>query len=215
MEILHSPIYSLDGVYSTNNDFILSFLIYFKAKQNSIFDLFTLFHSMQIKPYLEENIDDLVAIARKSYLEHYTYLWDDEGAKYVALNFNAARLSEEIAQPNSSFYLLYFQEKLVGFLKLNIDSGLKNYSALDALELERIYFVKDATGKGLGKIIIDFVIVLANKRDKKIVWLKAMNSSRSVDFYKKHHFIVVDEMDLNFEHMKDEFRKILTMSREI
>ena len=170
---------------------------------------------MQIKPYSEENFDDLVAIAIKAYSDHYTYLWDDEGANYVSQNFNAHRLREELAFANSLFYLLYFEEKLVGFLKVNVDSGLKNYSAMDALELERIYFVKDATRKGLGKIIIEFVIALAKKRDKKIVWLKAMNSSRSVNFYKKHHFITIDEMDLNFEHMKDEFRKILTMSREI
>jgi diamine N-acetyltransferase len=170
---------------------------------------------MQIIPYSKECLDDLVAIARKSYLDHYTYLWDDGGAKYVALNFNADKFREEIANPNSSFYLLYFQEKLVGFLKLNLDSGLKNHLAMDALELERIYFIKEATAKGLGKIIIDFVLALAKKKDKKVVWLKAMNSSRSVDFYKKHHFLVVDEMDLNFEHMKDEFRKILTMCREI
>jgi GNAT superfamily N-acetyltransferase len=170
---------------------------------------------MQIKPCSEEHLEELVAISKTAYLDHYTYLWNDEGAKYVALNFNTEQLREELCHPNSLFYLLYVESNLVGFLKLNVDSGLKSHSATTALELERIYFTKAVTGKGLGKTIIDFVIDLANKKSKTIVWLKAMDSSRSVNFYQKHHFKIVDEMTLNFEHMKDEYRKLLTLYRII
>ena len=170
---------------------------------------------MQIKPCSEEHLKDLVAISKTAYLDHYTYLWNDEGAKYVASNFNTEQLRDELRCPNSLFYLLYIKEKLVGFLKLNVESGFKSYSATTALELERIYFTKEVTGKGLGKIIIDFVIDLAQERSKTIVWLKAMDSSRSVNFYQKHHFKVIDEMTLNFEHMKDEYRKLLTLCRTL
>ena len=170
---------------------------------------------MEIKTCSEKNIHDLICIAKTSYQDHYTYLWDDEGANYISANFNVNQLQQELANPNSQFYLLYYLEKLVGFLKLNLDSELKNYSLLKALELERIYFLKEATGKGLGKMVIEFVIDLAKKRNKNIVWLKAMDSSRSVEFYKRNQFEIVDEMILPYKFMKDEFRKILTMIREI
>ena len=170
---------------------------------------------MEIKTCLEENINDLIRIATTSYQDHYTYLWDDEGEKYISANFNVNQLQQELVNPNSQFYLLYSLEKLVGFLKLNLDSEVNNYSPIEALELERIYFIKEATGKGLGKIVLEFVIDLAKKRNKKIVWLKAMDSSRSVEFYKKNQFEIVDEMILPYKFMKDEFRKILTMIREI
>ena len=42
-----------------------------------------------------------------------------------------------------------------------------------------------------------------------------MNSSRSVEFYKRNQFEIVDEMILPYEFMKDEYRKIVTMIREI
>lgn len=170
---------------------------------------------MQIKPCSGEHLEDLVTISKTAYLDHYTYLWDDGGAKYVALNFNTEQLRKELRHPNTLFYLLFDGKNLVGFLKLNVDSGIKSYSATTALELERIYFTEEVTGKGLGKIIIDFIIDLALKKEKTIVWLKAMDSSRSVNFYQKHHFKVVDEMILNFEHMKDEYRKLLTLYRII
>ena len=170
---------------------------------------------MEIKICSEKNIKDLIHIATKSYQDHYTYLWDDEGANYISANFNASQLQQELVNTNSQFYLLYHIEKLVGFLKLNLDSELKNYSKIEALELERIYFLKEATGKGLGKMVIEFVIDLAKKKNKNIVWLKAMDSSRSVEFYKRNQFEIVDEMILPYEFMKDEYRKIVTMIKEI
>ncbi|MFC5284007.1 hypothetical protein [Pedobacter alpinus] len=42
-----------------------------------------------------------------------------------------------------------------------------------------------------------------------------MSSSQSVKFYQKNQFEVIDDMILPYEFMKDEFRKIVTMIREI
>jgi GNAT superfamily N-acetyltransferase len=170
---------------------------------------------MEIKTCSAEDINDLLFIAKTSYQDHYTYLWDDEGENYIKANFNSNQLQQELANPNAQFYLLYHHEKLVGFLKLNLNSEVNNYSSIEALELERIYFVKEATRKGLGKMVLEFVMDLAKKSNKTIVWLKAMNSSQSVKFYKKNQFEVIDEMILPYEFMKDEFRKIVTMIREI
>ena len=170
---------------------------------------------MEIKTCLEKDINDLLFVAKISYQDHYTYLWDDDGSNYINANFNINQLQKELANPNAQFYLLYHLEKLVGFVKLNLNSEVNIYSPIEALELERIYFVKEATGKGLGKTVLEFVIDLAKKRNKTIVWLKAMNSSQSVKFYKTNQFEIIDEMILPYEFMKDEFRKILTMSREI
>ncbi|MFC5284489.1 GNAT family N-acetyltransferase [Pedobacter alpinus] len=118
---------------------------------------------MEIKTCLAEDINDLLFIAKTSYQDHYTYLWDDEGVKSISTNFSLTQLQKELSNPNSPFYLLYYQQKLVGFLKLNLDSEVTDYSSIDALELERIYFIKEATGKGLGKIVLEFVIDLAKK----------------------------------------------------
>lgn len=147
---------------------------------------------MEIKPCLLENINDLVFIAKKVYQDHYLYLWDDNGDYYMNLNFTTAPFKRELADLNSAFYLLYHEEQLVGFLKLNLNSKLKNYSPFEALELERIYFIKEATLLGFGTIILNYVIELAKKRNKNIVWLKAMSRSKSVDFYQKNQFTVVD-----------------------
>lgn len=104
-----------------------------------------------IKTCTKENIKDLIQISKQSYLEHYTYLWLDNGESYMQANFNADKLSDELSDPNSVFFLIYDGENPVGLMKLNINSAVSVFSPDTALELERIYFIKEASGKGFGK----------------------------------------------------------------
>jgi GNAT superfamily N-acetyltransferase len=170
---------------------------------------------MEFKICSINDIDELVDVSNQSYLEHYTHLWYDNGEDYIKSNFSIAKLKEELSDPNSVFYLICFENKTVGYFKLNIDKELEKYSSPIALELERLYFLKSATGKGFGKQAIDFVIDIARKKNKKLVWLKSMDSSKAVDFYKKQDFLICDEYYLTFSAMKTEFKKILVMSKEI
>ncbi len=170
---------------------------------------------MKIKSCSKNDIAELLFISIQSYTDHYTHLWHDQGEFYIDLNFNRDRLLEELADPNALFYLLYFENSLIGYLKLNADKGFENYQPADALELERIYLIKKATGKGIGKMVIDFVDGFARKKNKKIVWLKAMDSSKSVDFYRKQQFNICSEFYLTFSQMKDEYKRMFVMYKEI
>jgi len=172
-------------------------------------------NTMEIKICSKDDIDELVFISNRSYRDHYTYLWYDNGEDYIKSNFSYFKLNEELSDPNSIFYLIYFENKTVGYLKLNIDKAIEKYSSTVALELERIYFIKNAAGKGLGKLTIDFVFDYARKKNKTLVWLKAMDSSKAVDFYKKQDFFICNEYYLTFPTMKNEFKKILVMCKEI
>lgn len=166
---------------------------------------------MQIKTCTQDDISDLIKISTKSYLEHYTYLWLDNGANYIKINFNVDKINQEISDPNSVFFLIHDGQEFVGLIKINIDSKTENFSAGVALELERIYLVKEASGKGLGKKTIDFVKDFARQKNKKIIWLKVMQSSMVVEFYKKQGFTIVGETNLNYPGIKAEFQKMFLM----
>ena len=170
---------------------------------------------MKFKICTEADLDTLVNIALRSYLDHYTYLWTDAGKEYIQANFSYNTMREELANSNSIFYFIYLQDTIVGYLKINIDRAIGHYSSEEALELERIYILKEATGKGSGTRVIDFVIDLAREKLKTMVWLKAMESSAAVAFYEKHKFIITDAYNLTFPTMKEEYRKILVMCRVI
>jgi diamine N-acetyltransferase len=84
-------------------------------------------------------------------MEHYRYLWLDNGINYIKTNFNTDKISEEISDPNSHFFLISDGQQPVGLIKLNLGCKTSNFSEDLALELERIYLIKDSSGKGLGK----------------------------------------------------------------
>jgi len=168
---------------------------------------------MQIRICTENDVANLIDVSTKSYLEHYTYLWHDEGEYYIKSNFNYDKLSEEISNPNSVFFLLLDKQDPIGVIKLNVDSATAGFTADLALELERIYFVKEAAGKGFGKEAIAFVMNYAMERNKKIIWLKAMESSPAVEFYKKRGFTITSETTLNYPGIRAEFQKMFVMQR--
>lgn len=113
------------------------------------------------------------------------------------------------------FFLVYDNGKPVGLAKLNVDHARGPYSAADALELERIYFLKEAAGKGLGKATVAYISDLARQKGKAVVWLKAMADNPSVGFYQKQGFTIAEETYLDYALLKDEFRKMVVMFKTL
>ncbi|MBN9382277.1 MAG: GNAT family N-acetyltransferase [Chitinophagaceae bacterium] len=167
--------------------------------------------SLTIKTCTTGDINDLIQIAQQSYREHYTYLWLDNGEGYIQSNFNFDKFQGELSDPNAAFFLIHDGPAPVGLIKLNLNSATGVFSADTTLELERIYFIKEASGKGLGKEAINFVLNFAKQRGKSIIWLKAMDSSAAVEFYKKRGFQITAETELNYPNLRDEFRKMYVM----
>lgn len=168
-------------------------------------------NNMTIRACTTADLDLVTRVLLQSYRETYLYLWYDDGESYIQANFNAERLNAELSDPNAAFFLAYDEQTPVGVIKVNINSALGSYSADSALELERIYFIKEALGKGMGTEAVDFVENFARQRNKSIVWLKAMDSSAAVKFYLKKHFRITGEAWLTYEVMKDEYKRMVVM----
>ena len=169
----------------------------------------------QIIPCSEKDISTIIDVAIKSYNEYYLHLWYDAGAWYKQLSFNQETLKQEMLDANARFYLLYEAETPVGFLKLNLHKKLEPYTDTDCLELERIYIIKYATGKGLGKQAVNFTLDIARSLNKKYIWLKGMDTSPSMFFYESTGFKKIGTVRLDFELMKEEFRGMIVYLQEV
>lgn len=170
---------------------------------------------LQLLICTEKEIPTIQKVAIQSYREHYTYLWTDKGESYIARNFTPETLARELQAEKSYFYLVQLESEPVGFLKINNEKPLAPYPATACLELERIYLLKQVSGKGIGKAAIEFVCQVAGEWNKRIVWLKAMDSSPARGFYEKMGFTRKEAFRLDFPFMKDEHRTILVMEKSI
>lgn len=172
--------------------------------------------AVSIVPITVADLHSLQDIALNAYGDHYLHLWNDGGAWYIERSFSDAALKAELEDTNAAFSLIYAEEELVGFLKLNIDKALDNYSSEEALELERIYLTKAASGKGVGKQVMRFTEQFAKEKNKRVIWLKAMDSSHdAIRFYEQNGYNLCGTYRLDFEAMKPEYHGMVIMKKEL
>jgi len=152
--------------------------------------------------------------ALEAYADHYLHLWFDGENGTWKKYFSVERLSAELNDPNTVFYLAFYNSSPAGFIKLNIGAPLEDDK--NALELERIYLKKDCEGKGIGKKLVQLTFTIAKENNKDVVWLKAMDTSRGpIAFYKKMGFEISGTHRLKHALMKEELRGMVIMIRRI
>jgi len=120
---------------------------------------------------------------------------DDLLQLYYEQSLNLTKLSAQLENTNSEFYFIYSaplatpETKLAGFLKLNIDDAQTDLLDPDALEVEKIYILKEFLSQGLGKQLISFAIKRAEQQHKKHLWLGVWeNNFSALNFYKRMGF---------------------------
>jgi diamine N-acetyltransferase len=161
----------------------------------------------------KKDIAAIQKVALQSYRETYMYLWTEEryAEWYMNKSFSTESLEEQMNNSNALFYLITLEGKEVGFLKLNLYKSINAEGGNNDLELERIYIIKEASGKGVGKAVVNEVFALAQQKGFQNVWLKSMDSSDAVFFYEKMGFEKVATEVLPFDGFKDEYRNLITM----
>lgn len=126
---------------------------------------------------------------------------------YLENAFNQERLLQEISHPHSDFYFLKKENTVVGYIKLNEYASQTEPEGDDALEVERIYVVKEEQGKGYGKLLIQKAIAVAQAKGKNKLWLAVWEKNpNAIRFYKKmgfevygtHIFQMNDEPQIDF-----------------
>jgi GNAT superfamily N-acetyltransferase len=167
-----------------------------------------------IKKCDNNQIPELLAIAVKSYLETYEYLWDDNGAAYVRKFYSKDILEDEISTEGISYFFVYADDEPIGYFKIK-ECALAPGEKKDCLEIDKLYFLKQFTGQGIGKTVISFIENLAREQNKRLMWLKVMESSPAISFYEFHGFTEVNRSHLSHPNMKDGYRVLLTFMKHI
>jgi len=167
------------------------------------------------------NAKELVALSKDIYKEHYLHLWNEGGADWYMNEYAYPEnvLRKELADKNIMYCIAYKNHRALGYLKIKINETLQGFEELNALEVERIYIYKEATGKGLGKQLMNYVFDIARQHKKDLVFLKAMDSSdAAIAFYKSIGFEICGSFQLpmpTFEWMKKEFRGMVVLKKDL
>jgi ribosomal protein S18 acetylase RimI-like enzyme len=145
-----------------------------------------------IRKINSKDLTHLQAISRKTFSETFAeHNTKDDLNAYLDQQLSIEQLNEEINNIHSAFYLAEENNKVIGYLKLNWSNAQTEMIDAEAVEIERIYVLKEYFGKGLGQFIIDTAIDIAKKMLPTYIWLGVWEkNARAIHFYEKNGFTI-------------------------
>lgn len=137
------------------------------------------------------DVDQLQNIGRETFSETFAAINTPENmSKYLAASFSKEKLRAELFDSNAEIYFAVLGKRIVGYLKVNTGQSQTELCEDNALEIERIYVLKEFLGKNVGQILLQKAIEIARTLDVDYVWLGVWeNNDRARAFYRKNHFV--------------------------
>ena len=143
-----------------------------------------------------EQINQLQQIGRQTFSETFAESNSAENmAKYLEEAYSYEKLNTELNDSNSIFYFAMMDQNVIGYLKLNFGASQTELKDNDALEIERIYVLKEFHGKKVGQLLFDKAITIAKEQHVAYVWLGGVweENKRALQFYTKNGFVEFDQ----------------------
>jgi ribosomal protein S18 acetylase RimI-like enzyme len=137
----------------------------------------------------------LQKIGMETFYESFSSVNTEENmTQYLAEAYSLEKLTNELSNPNSSFYFAVINDKIIGYLKINFGDSQTELKQDNALEVERIYVLKEYHGKKIGQLLFEKAIELAIQKKADYVWLGVWEENpRAISFYKKNGFVEFDK----------------------
>lgn len=133
----------------------------------------------------------LQQIGRQTFFESFAADNSKENMqKYLEESFATEKMQAELADPNTEFYLAQKGNQIIGYLKLNFGAAQTELQDNKALEIERIYVLKDFHGKNVGQSLYDQAVMVAKQTGSPYIWLGVWEQNpRAIRFYEKNGFV--------------------------
>lgn len=162
----------------------------------------------------DSHIAALQQIGRQTFSETFAESNSAENmAKYLEEAYSYEKLNAELNDPNSIFYFAMMDQNVIGYLKLNFGASQTELKDKNALEIERIYVLKEFHGKKVGQLLFDKAIEIAKEYHVAYVWLGVWEENkRALQFYTKNGFI---EFDQHIFVLGDEAQTDIMMKLEL
>ena len=110
-------------------------------------------------------------------------------ADYIHESFEPNKIRAEIEDRHAEFYMIFLNDRAVGYAKLREDSVIDCVKNETAIELQRIYIVERAFGTGVGERLLKHCLATAKRRGFETLWLGVWEENRRAQrFYEKHGF---------------------------
>ena len=151
--------------------------------------------SVNIRQIDIDDIQQLQQIGRQTFVETFSSVNSEENmTAYLNDGFSEEKLTAELTNANSSFYFAELNGTFIGYLKLNFAKAQTESHNDNALEIERIYVLKEFHGKRVGQLLYEKAMDVAKQTNADSIWLGVWEENkRAISFYQKNGFVAFDK----------------------
>lgn len=141
------------------------------------------------------DVEQLQQISKATFIETFAAENTEEDMRrYLEESLSIAKLTAELSDANTEFYVALLEDKVIGYLKLNMGRAQTELQDDKALEIERIYVTKEFHGKNVGQVLYEKAIQRAKERNADYIWLGVWEKNpRAIQFYTKNGFVEFDK----------------------
>lgn len=154
-----------------------------------------LMKNVEITQVKESDIEQLQLIGKQTFQETFSAKNSEEDMQmYLNEAFSFTKLINEIQDKNTLFYFAKYHNEVIGYLKLNHGKSQTELKDDKAVEIERIYVLKDFYGKQVGQLLFNKAIEISLQKKANYIWLGVWEENpRAINFYKKNGFEAFDK----------------------
>ena len=152
-------------------------------------------NNIEIQRVTLKDTDQLQKIGSQTFYETFSAGNTEENMnKYLAERFSFEKLTAELNDKNAEFYFATLDSNVIGYFKVNFGQSQTELKDEKALEIERIYVLKQFHGKKVGQFLFEKAIQIAKQKNVGYVWLGVWEENqRAINFYKKNDFVEFDK----------------------
>ena len=118
----------------------------------------------------------------------------EDMAAYLAVSFSLEKLTAELTDPLSIFFIAEVDGHAAGYAKLHSGKALDGVEGQKTIELVRLYVSRKWLGRGVGQALMRRCMDEARGKGFQTIWLGVWErNSRALAFYRKWNFREVGE----------------------
>jgi ribosomal protein S18 acetylase RimI-like enzyme len=150
---------------------------------------------IQIKKITLDDLEQLQKISRQTFIETFAQFNSKENMKqYLNESLSLEQLTLELENEFSEFYFAFYENEVVGYLKINRGVAQTEFKTYNSLEIERIYVLEKYQGMKVGKSLFEKAVEIAQYLQMNFIWLGVWEKNeKAIQFYLRNGFEIFDK----------------------
>lgn len=161
---------------------------------------------IEIKNAVPTDALPLAYVGRITFIESWSHQYTAEDMKlYTEEEFDQNKLEKDLHDKVNTFFLAFMNGKVAGYAKLRRDRDREELNGAGAIEIERIYALKEFQHKKIGYLLMTRCIEAAVAEKFEWMWLGVNErNEKAIRFYKQFGFEVFGKKSFKLGNEIDE-----------